>query len=259
MFLLFSVIIFSLIWGSFLNVVAYRSVTDKPFFQKRSTCNSCNNLIIWYDNIPVISWIILKGRCRKCKSKISILYPFIEILTAVLITALFYNVFQFGFYYQNIISFFAYFIFFSALIISVRTDFHDLVIPQIFSIWLVPLGFLFSYFGFLRINFYESLFGAIFGYFILWIVAFLFKVISKKEGLGKGDMELLALVGSFLGPLAVWFTILFSSFSGLVIGGLYILIKKKDQGIRIPFGPFIVFGAVIAFFLNNLIYTFLNI
>jgi leader peptidase (prepilin peptidase) / N-methyltransferase len=257
--LLFSVITFSLIWGSFLNVVAYRSVTDKPFLQKRSTCNECNSLIFWYDNIPVISWIILKGRCRNCKNKISILYPFIEILTTILITFLFYNIFQYGFSYQNIFSFIAYFIFFSALIISVRTDLQDLVIPQVFSIWLVPLGFIFSYLGFLRISFYESFFGAIFGYFFLWFIAFLFKFFAKKEGLGKGDMELLALVGSFLGPVAVWFTVLISSFSGLFIGGIYILIKKKDQGVRIPFGPFIVIGAVIAFFFNNLIYSFLNI
>lgn len=253
------VIIFSLIWGSFLNVVAYRSITDKSFFQKRSTCNNCNSLIAWYDNIPVVSWIILKGHCRNCKKDISILYPFVEVLTAILITSLFYNIFKFGFSYQNILFFFAYFIFFSALIVGVRTDLQNLVIPQVFSIWIVPLAFLFSYFGFLRISFYQSIFGAIFGYFFFWFIAFIFKIFAKKDGLGKGDMELLALVGSFLGLQAVWFTILVSSFSALFVGIIYILIKKKDLDIRIPFGPFIAFGAAISFFFNNLIYSFLNI
>ncbi|MBD3273189.1 prepilin peptidase [Candidatus Dependentiae bacterium] len=246
--LFFVVIVFSLCWGSFLNVVAFRTITDRPFFETRSSCIFCNKIIAWYDNIPVLSWILLNRRCRYCRKKISILYPFIEILTAILITALFYKIFAHGFYLNSIFSFFVHFIFFSALIIAVRTDLQDLVIPQAFSIWLVPLGLISAHLGFLKISFNQSLFGAIIGYGILWLVAFLFKFFTKKEGLGTGDMEIMALIGSFIGPLGVWITILIGSLTGLFIGGSYLLIAKKDQSEKIPFGPFLVLGAVVYFF-----------
>lgn len=251
MLLLICVIMVSLCWGSFLNVVAYRSINDKPFFQKRSTCNFCNKLIAWYDNVPVISWLFLKGRCRYCKKRISYLYPFIEILTSILMTALFFRIFEYGFYLNSIFSFVSFGLFFSALIVAVRTDLQDLVIPQIFSIWLVPVGLVFAHLGFLKITFLQSLFGAIAGYAILWLVAFLFKFFTKKDGLGQGDMEFLALIGAFLGPFGVWITILIASFSGLLVGGSYLLLTKKGQSEQIPFGPFLALGAVIYFFYKN--------
>lgn len=248
---IFSFIAF-LCWGSFLNVVAYRSVFDKPFFTKRSYCPHCNSLIFWYDNIPFVSWFLLKARCRNCKQKISILYPFIEIVTAVVMTALFFKIFYldqfFVFTPLAIGSFVAYLIFFSALIVAIRTDLESMVIPQVFSLWLVPVGFAFSYFGFLKINICESTLGAFLGYVFLWIVAKLFKLISKKDGLGVGDMELMALIGFFLGPLGIWFCLMISSFSGLLIAGLYLLIFRKNSATRIPFAPFLSFGAFLYFF-----------
>lgn len=266
--LLFLIVIF-LCWGSFLNVVAYRSINDKPMFQKRSSCNYCNSLITWYDNIPVLSWLFLRGRCRHCKGSISLLYPFIEILTSIIMTALFFYCFDSnGFLFYNldtVLLFASNFIFFSALIVSLRTDLEKLVIPQIFSIWLVPLGFLFSYLGsskelsfnILEITFTESLIGAIFGYGILWLVAKLFKLITKKDGLGDGDMELLALIGSFIGPVGVWFTILISSLSGVLIGGSYLYLTKKGPNRMIPFGPFLALGAITFFlFKNYILYYF---
>jgi leader peptidase (prepilin peptidase) / N-methyltransferase len=253
--IIFFLCIIFLCWGSFLNVVAYRSVFDKPFFTKRSYCPSCNSLIFWYDNIPLISWLLLRGRCRHCKQKISFLYPFIEILTAVVMTALFCNIFYldqiFVFDPVTISSFFAYFIFSSALIVSTRTDLEGMVIPQIFSFWLVPVGFVFSYFGFLKINIYESTMGAVLGYAFLWIIAKLFKIISKKEGLGVGDMELMALIGSFLGPFGIWFCLMISSFSGLLVAGLYLLISGKKASTRVPFAPFLVLGAFLYFFFES--------
>lgn len=258
--LIFLILIYIfLCWGSFLNVVAYRSITDISFWQKRSVCPNCKKIIFWYDNIPVISWIILKTKCRNCKTQISWLYPFIEILTAVIMTALFYKFFYLNFNYNlifnynlhDILSFFAYFIFFSALIIATRTDLQDLVIPQIFSIYLVPIGLIFSYFGLIKISFLQSILGAIFGYLILWITAKLFKYFAQKEGLGVGDMELLALIGAFLGPIGVWTTLLLGSVIGLIIGIFYIFITKQDKSVMIPFGPFLALGATIYFFLET--------
>ncbi|MCF7799476.1 prepilin peptidase [Candidatus Babeliales bacterium] len=249
-----------LCWGSFLNVVAYRSITDISFWQKRSICPNCKKVIFWYDNIPIVSWIILKAKCRNCKIQISWLYPFIEILTTVIMTALFCKIFNFNlqnnlvfnFYLQDILNFFAYFIFFSVLIIATRTDLQDLVIPQIFSIYLVPIGLIFSYFNLIKISFLQSILGAIFGYLILWITAKLFKYFAQKEGLGVGDMELLALIGAFLGPIGVWATLLLGSVIGLIIGIFYILITKQDKSVMIPFGPFLALGATIYFFFENL-------
>lgn len=259
-FFLSLVIIFFLSWGSFLNVVAYRSICDKPFLKKRSSCNYCNKTISWYDNIPVLSWIILKAKCRLCKKPISILYPFVETLTAIVMTFLFFKFFSFKgffiFHSQNIFPFVAYFIFFTALIIAIRTDLQALVIPQLFSLWLIPLGLLFSFLGFTQINLLQSMIGAVVGYGSLWIVAKIFKLITKKDGLGVGDMELLGFIGSFLGPLGVWFSILIGSFAGLLIGGSYLLFAKKSKMTPIPFGPFLALGATIYFFFKSYLILF---
>ena len=231
--------------GSFLNVVAYRITFDKNFFKARSYCPKCECLIVWYDNIPIISWFVLKGKCRKCKAKISYLYPFIEITTALVMSVLFFKIFyldptlsiNFGsdlfanveidqfvhssfldFSTKNILKFFSYIIFFGALIVSTRTDLEAMVIPQCFTLWLVPFGVLFSFLHFTNISGFESLIGAILGYGVLWAVAKVFKKLSGKDGLGEGDMELLALIGSFLGPMGVWFALMVASISGLLVG-----------------------------------------
>ncbi|MFA5074605.1 MAG: prepilin peptidase [Candidatus Babeliales bacterium] len=251
MFIFIFLVLTFLCWGSFLNVVAYRSITDISFFEKRSICPDCKKVIAWFDNIPVISWLLLKAKCRHCKTSISWLYPFIEILTAIIMLALFYKIFYLNFNLQNILSFFSYCIFFSALIVSTRTDLQDLVIPQIFSIYLVPLGLIFAYFNLIKISFLQSVLGAIFGYLVLWVTAKLFKYFAQKDGLGVGDMEFLALIGSFLGPGGVWATLLFGSIIGLIIGVTYIFVSKQDKSVMIPFGPFLALGATIYFFFET--------
>ena len=255
--ILILVILLTLCWGSFLNVVASRIVNNQPFFTKRSYCPNCKTKIAWYDNIPVISWILLRAQCRHCKKPISMLYPFTEIVTAIIITGLFVffkthnpNFLQNFF---SIAQFTTYIIFFSALIVATRTDLHAMVIPQLFSFWLVPVGALFSFLGLTNITFSDSLFGAGLGYGILWIVAKLFKVFAKKDGLGEGDMELLAMIGAFLGPLGAWFSLTIGSILGLLIGGAYILFYKKNKTARIPFGPFLALGATLYFFFETTI------
>jgi len=236
-----------LCWGSFLNVVAYRITFNNLFFTKRSLCPSCKTVIAWHDNIPMVSWFILKGRCRACKSPITILYPFIEFLSGILFSVLFFYVPP----NISIPEFILYFIFFSALIVSVRTDLEAMVIPQLFSIWLVPVGIVCSLFGFTHISVWESLLGVIFGYGVLWLVAVLFKYFTKKDGLGVGDMELLAMIGAFLGPFGVWVSLLIGSVSGLILGGGYVIVTKQTRYTRIPFGPFLALGAAIYFFFES--------
>jgi len=248
-FLWISIVLIFLCWGSFLNVVAYRSICDIPFFAKRSVCPYCKNIIFWYDNIPILSWFFLRGKCRHCKKSISYLYPFIEILTVVILTSLLFKV-------DDILSFWVFFLFFSALIVSTRTDLQAMVIPQIFSLWLVPVGIVFAFFDLLNITVLQSLGGAVLGYGGLWLIAKIFKVITKKEGLGVGDMELLAMIGAFLGPVGVWFSLFIGSFSGLLIAGGYLLLTKKSKETKIPFGPFLALGATIYFFFNEYLVCF---
>ena len=250
MIFLFWIVLLSLCWGSFLNVIAYRLTYDKSFFTMRSQCPHCNHVIAWYDLVPVISWIMLGGKCRTCRQPISILYPFIELVTVIIFISLYLS----G---SSILSFISFAIFFSALICATRTDFQEMVIPQVVSLWLVPVGILFSFLGGTIVTGWESIVGAIFGYGVLWIVAWVFKKTMRKEGLGVGDMELLALIGSFLGPLGAWFSLMAGAISGLILGGACVYIRKKGPAVPIPFGPFLAFGATLYFFFNPVLLEYL--
>ncbi|MCK4265596.1 prepilin peptidase [Candidatus Babeliales bacterium] len=238
-----------------MNVLSHRITFDKKLFFKRSHCPHCSGIISWYNNIPLFSWVFLKGKCKKCNKPISILYPFIELFSGVVHTYLFFNEFTFDLHPRfvgslNIAvgSFLSYFVFFSALICATRSDFERMVIPQIFTLWLVPIGIFSAYLGLIKILFYDSLFGAIFGYAFLWVVGKVFKFFTKKDGIGEGDMELLALIGSFLGVFGMYFSLMIGSVIGLILGGVYLFIKNKNRNSKIPFGPFLVLGAIFYFF-----------
>jgi leader peptidase (prepilin peptidase) / N-methyltransferase len=260
-FFLFFSFLFFVCWGSFLNVVAYRITFDRPFFTARSCCPKCKTTISWYDNIPLLSRLLLKRACRSCKTPISWLYPFIELLTAIVMTALSFNIFYLkkeilGFSSSPYI-FASYFLFFSALIVATRSDLEAMVIPQYFTILLIPAGILLSWFGYTNITLADSILGTVFGYGILWLTATVFYKLTKKKGLGEGDMDLLAMIGSFLGVKGAWFALTLGSISGLLIGGGYLLCVKKNIHLRFPFGPFLVLGAMLYFFLETHILDFL--
>lgn len=276
------IFLFGIVWGSFLNVAAHRLALGKDFFAKRSKCPSCNHLIAWYDNIPLLSWLWLKGKCRNCKNRISFLYPAIELISGVVFVLVFFKLLPHfsPFYYfmsadplmvdainfsaiipdqvfyNGLCELAALFIFFSALIAATRSDLEAMVIPQLFSFWLVPVGFVVAYFDIIAISIRASLFGAFIGYFSLCFVAFIFKRVTKREGMGVGDMELLALIGSFLGPIGVWFSLLIGSLSGLLVGVSYLLIFKKEITTRIPFGPFLALGAFVYFLFDKVFIKF---
>lgn len=256
-FLSIFIFLAGLCWGSFLNVVAYRITFDKPFFTKRSHCPHCNHLIAWYDNIPLLSWLFLKGQCRSCKNQISFIYPLFELLSAIIILLLFFKLLPNFSPLSQLLSenpygeFLAGAVFLSALLVSSIADLHAMVIPQLFTVWIVPLGVVFSYFNLTGISWQTSMLGAIFGYGILWLVAALFKALTKKDGLGVGDMELLCMIGAFLGPLGVWFTIMFGSILGMILGSFYLWLCGHGRMTRIPFGPFLALGAIAYFFLEQ--------
>jgi leader peptidase (prepilin peptidase)/N-methyltransferase len=236
-----------LAWGSYLNSLGYRLLNIEHFFKARSFCPSCKHKIAWHDNIPVLSWLWLKARCRSCKQQISWLYPFVEIITTALLFAL----------WQIIPSqyFAAYFIFFSALIVTIRTDFDEMLISRFMTIYLIPVGLFAAVSAALPLTPTLSIAGIIFGYVILWCTKKISLAVAKQDGLGQGDLELLAFIGAFTGPMGCWIALLVGSTCGSIITLLYmIIIKQRIE--KIPFGAYLSFGAMIfvlfqAFFIQH--------
>lgn len=225
-----------LCWGSFLNVVAYRLVTGADIIRDRSRCPRCNHIIAWYDNFPILSWIILLGKCRHCRQPISLLYPFIELATVGALLSLVNLPLH---YYA------AYFIFFSALIVSIRSDLETMLISRFVTIFLIPLAFVCAWMNWLPITLFNSIVGTIMGYGILFVASKLFLWLTNKEGIGQGDLELLAFIGSFVGLVGCWFSLFLGALIGSVLGVLYITIYNQSREVRIPFGPFLALGAII--------------
>jgi leader peptidase (prepilin peptidase) / N-methyltransferase len=225
-----------LCWGSFLNVVAYRIIRGENIVRPRSHCPKCHHQIAWYDNIPVISWLALCGKCRHCKKPISWLYPAIELFTTATLLALFIAI--------PIAYIFAYFIFFSALIVTIRSDIETMLISRFFTLFLIPLGLLFSLIGLLPITGLESILSAIAGYGFLYLFAELFRLLTHKEGMGQGDLELLAFIGSFTGIAGCWFSLMIGSITGSLFGLFSIIVLHKTKTTKIPFGPFLAIGAM---------------
>lgn len=264
------IVLLGLTWGSFLNVIAYRILHGGIFSKMRSFCPSCHTTISWYDMIPVLSWLVLQGKCRYCKVSISWLYPFVEIITAVTGWCIFFRLpvdelkfVIFDFFNQPLHSVvtmlpadliyyqIACGLFFSTLIIAVRTDFEAMVIPQIFSLWAIPLWVIFALLKITPISWQLSLCGAVIGYAVLWIVAKLFTYATGKDGLGVGDMELLASIGSFIGPLGAWICLMIASITGTLFGSIYLIITGNEKTTKIPFGPFLALGAFLYILFNS--------
>ncbi|HJM69177.1 MAG TPA: prepilin peptidase [Candidatus Babeliales bacterium] len=236
--------------GSFLNCMAYRLVHPQHPRTPRSCCPYCHQTIVWYDLIPVLSWIFLRARCRRCAAPISFLYPLIELLTVIVFLGLIYKV--------PMLYYFCYSIFFAALIISIRTDLETMLISRIVTLCLVPVGLVLALLGLLPITFSQALWGTLFGYLILWGIAKMFYLLTGKQGMGEGDYDLLALIGSFTGVVGVWLSLLLGSVVGSIVGILSIAyLGKKQMTQPIPFGPFLAGGAILYVLFQTPITNFL--
>jgi len=239
--------LFGLSLGSFLNVCVYRIPLKKSIVTPPSGCTSCGRRIKFYDNIPVLSYIILRGRCRYCGESISVIYPLVELATGMLSMALFirFNIFNHQFSY-----YFIFLIFTAALLCISFIDLRHQIIPDVISLPGILAGFFVSLFS-SHITWTHSLIGILVGGGILYIVALLFEVLAKKEGMGGGDIKLLAMIGAWLGWKAVPFVILVSSLTGIVLGGASLILSKQGFRARIPFGPFLSLGALIYIFYGD--------
>ena len=223
--------------GSFINVCIYRLPIEKSIISPPSFCPKCKKKIKWYHNIPLFSYIILNGKCAYCGEKISIRYPLIELLTG-LVFFINFNLFGFS------VNFFAYTIFILLLIVATFVDLEHMIIPDEISIGGTFVGFIFS---FIRadITWLQSIIGIILGGGILLLIIKGYFLLTKKEGMGGGDVKLLAMIGAFLGYKSLLFIIFSSSLLGTIIGIPLIMAKKDKSSLAIPFGPFLSLGAVI--------------
>ncbi len=238
--------------GSFLNVVIYRLPSkDMSIVKPRSFCPSCKTPIAAYDNIPLLSYLLLGGKCRHCKKKISSRYFLIELVTALFSLAFFHLAFGLNKFPPHVAL--VYFIFSSAMIVITFIDIDLKIIPNEISIPGIPIGLACSFLmpqthGAGTSPFISSLIGMVLGGGVLWAVGAGYYLITKKEGMGFGDVKLMGMVGAFLGWQSIPFTLLTGSFFGLLYAIPFVIIPKKGRYHQIPFGPFLAAGAVLYIF-----------
>ncbi|TDI90113.1 MAG: prepilin peptidase [Candidatus Dadabacteria bacterium] len=250
--------------GSFLNVCIYRLPREESIVYPGSHCTSCKKSISFYHNIPILSYIFLGGRCSHCNSKISFGYPLVEILSGLLFVA---TLWKFGMILDTLF----YLLFISGLIVITFVDLKHMIIPNVITYPGILVGILYkalttnwqnslelvSNFSFGFQNFFEllnevpildSLFGVILGGGILLLIAYTYEIIRKRQGMGMGDVKLLALIGAFLGWQGVFFVIFLSSILGSIVGLSIIITRKGDLKYALSFGPFLSIAAIIYIF-----------
>ncbi|OFZ53102.1 MAG: hypothetical protein A2428_16835 [Bdellovibrionales bacterium RIFOXYC1_FULL_54_43] len=246
-------ILFGLIVGSFLNVVVVRLPQGRSIVRPRSRCPNCDKEIRWWDNIPILSYLLLHGRCRECRTPISIRYPTIELLTALIFLS---AKVRFGFSWTL---FFRDWPFLAILIAVTFIDLEHRIIPDRLSLGGLVLGLLTSAvfpeapptFGWS-----SSLIGASIGFGTFYLIAALYQRFAGRTGLGGGDVKLLAMLGAFLGPSGVLAIILISSILGSVIGILWALVNREKDIMKssIPYGPFLVLGGLYYYLLGDILW-----
>lgn len=251
--------IFGLVVGSFLNVIIYRlpimifsenhSIKKKVFnlFLPPSHCTYCKKLIKWFDNIPFFSFIFLRGKCRKCKKKISWHYPTVELLSAC--TAAF-AAYSLGFNWQAL----AASIFGFSLISLVFIDLKHQLLPDQITLSLLWFGLLLSALGFF-VTPENSIIGAAVGYISLWAIAKIFQVLRGIPGMGHGDFKLFAALGAWLGWQILPMTLLIASLTALICGVILIALKKHSFHKPLPFGPYLALAGWISFFWGQEIFN----
>jgi leader peptidase (prepilin peptidase) / N-methyltransferase len=232
--------ILGLLFGSFANLLIYRIPLEKPWAWDRSRCSKCQKTIPWYDNIPVLSWFLLRGKCRKCGAPYSFRYVVVELLTGILFGIAYW---YYGFSWSLIEAL----IFSWSLVVCSFIDFDHMILPDEFTLSGIVIGLLGAALNPER-SFIDSLLGVLIGGGFLWFMAFVYFQLTKKDGLGGGDIKLLAWIGAILGWKAIPFVITASAIVGSIIGILFALRSREGFKTAIPFGPYLALAALIYLF-----------
>ncbi|MBI4517420.1 MAG: prepilin peptidase, partial [Deltaproteobacteria bacterium] len=232
--------VFGAVIGSFLNVCICRIPAGESVVRPASRCPGCQTPIRPYDNIPILSYLVLRGRCRSCAAPISLRYPFIEALAGVAAAAAVWH-------RGPTIEAAAAFTFMAALIVVTFVDLDHQIIPDVISLPGIALGLL-AALVLSTPGFISAIIGAVLGGGVLFAVAAGYQWFTGREGMGGGDIKLLAMIGAFLGWRAIPVTLLLASLSGSLVGLSLILLRRADARVPIPFGPFLAAGAVCAMF-----------
>lgn len=233
--------------GSFLNVVILRVPLGESIVYPGSRCPKCRQPIRFYDNVPILSFIILGGRCRDCGARISWRYPLIEFISACLSLGLYY---KFGLTPAYLI----FFAFCASMLVIFWIDLDHMIIPDTISLGGLIVGVVATVFGIIPgMTWKMSVIGLIFGALVLYIPAVIYEKLRGIEGLGGGDVKLLAMIGAFYGPYGALFVLIVSSLVGSLAGILNMAFRGGSSTTPIPFGPFLAFAAVFYVFAGQII------
>ena len=223
---------------------------DKSVIFTRSFCPSCQKTIKWFDNIPLISFLLLKRKCRNCDYKISFQYFIVELITAISFTIIYY-------FYGISITSLLLIILSVFFVIIFFIDLKHFIIPNSLTFPLMFIGFIKSFDpnldNFLFPNYINSLIGGVLGYLIIWLIIFAYKKIKNKEGMGLGDAKLLSAIGFWFGWVSIPFVLFLSSIIALGFSLPSLVNKSKNLSSQIPFGPYIVLGITLYIFIKHII------
>jgi len=231
------VAIFGAIVGSFLNVCVYRLPLQKSVVWPASACTKCQRELLWYENVPVVSWIVLRGRCRTCATPISVQYPLVEAITAAMFGLAWW-------YYGPGALLASRLLFGCALIVLFAIDLEHHLLPNVITLPGIVIGFAFSLFT--EPGWEASLIGLLAGGGSLYAIAEIYYRVRHEEGLGIGDVKMLAMIGAFLGWKLALLTLMLASFARTIIGLALIVTRRGGMKYALPFGTFLALGAAAA-------------
>ena len=235
------IIVMGGLWGSFANVCIFRIPQERGVVVGRSYCPKCEIKIPWYDNIPIFSYLFIRGKCRNCKKKISIQYLIVELLSIISFGVIY-------FFYGITFTTLWFIILALTFVIIFFIDLKHYIIPNSLTYPLMFLGFIKSFdpnLNELFPHYINSLIGGVFGYGIIWAIIFSYKILRNKEGMGLGDAKLLSAIGFWFGWIAIPFVIFSSSIVALISVLPSLINKSKKFSSEIPFGPFIIVGCIL--------------
>lgn len=246
------IFIFGICIGSFMNVCIYRLPASKSIINPdRSICPKCGNIIRSYDNLPILSYLWLKGKCRHCDSPIAFRYLLVELTGGFFALCIY---FKFGITMEA----FVYYALISSLLVITFIDIDHQIIPDVITLPGIPI-FFFASVIFATTTYKDSLLGILAGGGSLLLIAVTYNLFTKKEGMGGGDIKLLAMIGAALGWKGILFTIFIGSAIGTLVGIILMLRTHRGLKLAIPFGPFLSMGAIIyIFFGSGIINWYLN-